>query len=100
LLIQNIDRTLLKSLISFLEPFVAATKQLEVFKSPTLHLVPNEYNKLVNQHLAANSEDPEFLKALKEVTRKVLQEKWTLNILHKISAFFDDRQKNNYTKLV
>jgi hypothetical protein len=94
-LLNGIDKMLLSELVGLLGHFSDMIKKLESQKTPTLHLVCNEYYMLSEKHLVAIDRDSEDIKEMKKILLEVLENKWEMTDNHYMAAWLDPRQKNN-----
>jgi hypothetical protein len=107
--IAPIDQLLLEEIVRFLVYFTIATKSLEPYLTPTLHLVGMWKSKLI-LHLQPVLEpydaveqdnktvvippDSEEMAPIKRIVLKQLEEKFTLRPIHAAAALLHPKQKN------
>jgi hypothetical protein len=94
----HIEKSSLKDLIAFLSPFEIATRALEAFKTPTIHLVCFWRSKLLG-HCSESSTDSEDIAALKTLVKAQIEEKWLLSHWHIMGAYLDPYQKKRLGKM-
>jgi hypothetical protein len=103
-----IDQPLLHELVLFLNLFQIATKELEAFKTPTLHLVTH-WRKVLLEHCDIVDEervvkdkdgvevtlppDSKDLENIKDLIKDQILEKFMLTALHAAAMYLDPRQK-------
>ena len=109
-----INQLLLDELVRFLNVFQIATKELEAFKAPTLHLVAH-WRKVLLKHCDNVDEervvkgsdnievtlppDSEGIKHIKQLIKGQITEKFCLTALHAAAAYLDPRQSSNIRNL-
>ncbi|KAI2513758.1 hAT family C-terminal dimerization region [Fragilaria crotonensis] len=105
-----INQPLLDELVRFLNVFQIATKELEAYKAPTLHLVAH-WRKVMLEHCDNVDEervvkgrdnievtlppDSEAIKRIKELIQGQITQKFRLTALHAAAAYLDPRQSSN-----
>ncbi|OAE21195.1 hypothetical protein AXG93_4012s1260 [Marchantia polymorpha subsp. ruderalis] len=103
-----IDRSLLHELVLFLNLFQIATKELEAFKNPTLHMVTHwgkvlleHYDIVDEEHVVKDKDgvkvtlppDSKDLVNIKDLIKDQILEKFMLTALHVAATYLDPRQK-------
>lgn len=84
-LVDQLSRSQLHALIDLLQPFEMASEQLSAASYSTLHLVVPAKERLMRS-LSVKTEDTFAIKKLKEVLRRLLDEKFVLEDEHFVAA--------------
>lgn len=111
---DRISQALLNELVRFLQVFEIATKELEAFKTPTLHLVAH-WRKVLLEHCDNVDEerveqdadgaeltipsDSDEIKTIKNLIKDQLLNKFKLTALHAAATYLDPRQKPKISEL-
>lgn len=97
----NIDKDLLKELISFLEEIQKTTLALEKFKEPTLHRVIYWQHRLSlhlivqNENVDGHQVDSSHIAIIKNLMCPIFEDKFKIETIHIVAALPDPIQKHH-----
>ena len=98
--VANIDKDLLKELITFLEEFQKATLALKKFKEPTLHRVIYWQHRfslhliIQNDNVDGHQVDSSHIAIIKDLMHPIFEDKFEIETIHIVAALLDPAQKH------